>query len=235
MSRRAEGFTIVELTIAIAFLGVLLMAILTLTVTAGKLYIKGDTMKTVNQAGRDFSDTIRRDFLSADTMKISEPIVNSYGSGRICLGTVSYLWNTAALLNDDSGAANAAKVKASGEPIKFIRVTGSGSSSYCVPDGSGSYDMTIDASERFTELFGGTETEYALYTVTFTKVAQDDKKGLYRAFYTLGTNDPETTELDADGYVRCKPNTSLLANFTYCAVNDFDMVIRAGGASDASS
>ncbi len=232
MNKRVEGFTLIELTVAIAFLGVLLMAILMLSVTAGKLYVKGDTMKTTNQAGRDFSDTIRRDFLSADAEKISAPIINPLGSGRICLGTVTYLWNTATLLNDNSVPAEAAKIKLSGRAIKFVRITGSQASSYCTASPLG---YNIDPSHPMTELFGGTAQEYALYSMVFTKVAQNGKKGLYRVFYTLGTNDAGSTELDAEGYVRCKPNNSLLANFNYCAVNDFDLMARVGGAGSGNN
>lgn len=236
MSKRTQGFTLVELTIAIAFLGVLLMAILTLTITAGQLYVKGDTMKTVNQAGRDFSDTIRRDFLSADIEKISDVIVNPLGSGRICLGTVAYLWNTATLLNDSSVQGNAAKVTQGGaaKPVKFARIVGAQAPSYCTAGPSGNYPMNIPSGTTFTELFGGTDREYALHAMAFSKMAQNGKKGLYRVFYTLGTNDVDTTELDAGGYIRCKTNDSLLANFNYCSVNDFDTIIRVGGAGDAN-
>mgnify|MGYP005609059107 FL=1 len=48
MDKRTQGFTIVELSIAIAFIAVLLMAILSLTITAGRMYVKADTNKAIN-------------------------------------------------------------------------------------------------------------------------------------------------------------------------------------------
>lgn len=236
-SQRAEGFTLVELTIAIAFLAVLMLAILSLTLSAGKLYIKGDTNKTVNQAGRDFSDIVRRDLLATGAGTISDTITINGGSasdpllsGRICLGTVSYLWNTGDLLNSDTGAANAAKVTmgTSSDPVKFVRIIRP-QQSYCEKNGSGSYPMNIPSTESATELFDGTGRDYALYAMTFTPIASKGDRGMYRVLYTLGTNEPDTTEQDTDGYIRCKPNNSVAANFDYCSVNDFDMLIRIGG------
>lgn len=237
MNRRSRGFTLVELTIAITFLSILLLAILTLTVSAGRLYIKGDTNKTINQAGRDFSDVVRRDLLATGMGAITPTLTINGGSaadpllsGRICIGTAAYLWNTAGLLNADTGAANAAKITigASSEPIKFVRIVRP-QVSYCESDALGRYPMNIPSTESATELFGGTGREFALYRMTFAPIAQNGDKGVYRVAYTLGTNEPDTTEVDDQGYIRCKPNAALLANFDYCSVSDFDMLVRIGG------
>lgn len=237
MTKRSDGFTLVELTIAIAFISVLMLAILTLTVSAGRLYIKGDTNKTVNQAGRDFSDTVRRDLLAAGMGTVTQTITINGGSvaapllsGRICLGTVTYLWNTADLLNADIAGATSAKVTmgSPGEPVKFVRILRP-QQSYCEMNALGKYPMNIPSTESATELFDGTGRDYALYKMAFTPLAQRGDRGVYRVSYTLGTNEPETTELDADGYIRCKTDNAVLANFDYCSVNDFDMLVRIGG------
>ena len=235
--KTANGFTLVELTIAIAFLSILLIAILTLTLTAGKLYVKGDTNKTVNQAARDFSDVVRRDFLATGTGLISDVITldagsagNPLESGRICLGAVTYLWNTAGLLNDTSAAANSVRVTmgSGSDPIRFVRIVRP-QQPYCSKDGSGNYPMNISSTESATELFDGNGRDYALYSMQITPVAESGDKGMYRILYTLGTNEADTTEKGADGYVQCKPNSSVAANFDYCSVNDFDMMVRIGG------
>ena len=41
----SQGFTIIELSIALAFLAILLIAIITLTLTAGNMYVNGSTIK----------------------------------------------------------------------------------------------------------------------------------------------------------------------------------------------
>lgn len=231
------GFTLVELTIAVAFLSILLMAILSLSLAAGKLYIKGDTNKTINQASRDFGDTVRRDFLATGVGLISPEIVIDVGSpseplasGRICLGTVTYLWNTAALLNSETAIANSAKVTigAANTPINFVRITRP-QQTYCDKNMAGNYPMNIPSTETATELFTGTGRDYALHSMNIVPVSEQGDRALYRVFYTLGTNEKDTTEKDDAGYIRCKTNDDVAANFDYCSVNDFDMMVRVGG------
>ena len=236
MTKKNHGFTLVELTIAIAFLAVLLMAILTLSMTAGKLYIKGDTNKSINQAGRDFADMIRRDFLATGTSTITSEITINGGdsadpqySGRICLGTVTYVWNTAGLINLASPAPNSVVTKSgSSTPVKFVRITRP-QQSYCQPNGSGNYITTIASSEDASELFGGSGREFALYDLSFQRIAVKGEKGMYKVSYTLGTNEPDTTERDDDGIVQCKADSTVAANFSYCSVSNFEMLVRVGG------
>ena len=178
MSRNNRGFTIVELTIAVAFLSVLMLAILTISMAAGKMYVKGDTNKAINQAGRDFSDAIRRDFLAAGVGTITPPIINNVGpvdnpliSGRMCLGAVDYLWNTAALLNSSSAAAEGAKIRMSnGRPIKFwdeirpvIKESGGRNLSILVQRGSEEKTFAVKPKlSRAKNIFGEEESTYLI-------------------------------------------------------------------------
>ena len=236
MIKRQQGFTLVETTIAIAFLAILMIAILTLTITAGKLYIKGDTNKTISQSGRDFSDIVQRDFLSSSVGVISPQITINGGnattySGRICLGTVSYLWNSADLLNASGPAAAGAEVTmgSANTPVKFARVMNP-KQSYCDKGPTGKYPLSIPNNEQVTDLFGGTGRDYALYAMSINPVATNGSKGMYQITYTLGTNEKNTTQNDTTNtYIQCKPNNSLAADFNYCAVDDFDMIVRVGG------
>ena len=75
----SQGFTIIELSIALAFLAILLIAIITLTLTAGNMYVKGSTLKAMNQSWRDIEDMMRRDMLATDAAIISQQI-NAYSS-----------------------------------------------------------------------------------------------------------------------------------------------------------
>lgn len=235
IKQRHAGFTLVEVTLAIAFLSILLIAILTITVTAGKLYIKGNTNQAINQSGRDFADTVRRDFLASGISVIAgsptgTAITIGSGnltSGRICLGMVSYLWNSAALLNAPN--TNEVTMGTSNTPVKFARIV-SPKQSYCDKDASGKYPMNIPSTEQVVDLFGGSDRDYALYSMTMAPVAVTGDKGMYQISYTLGTNESNTTQNDAtNSFVQCKPNDSQTADFNYCAVDDFDMIVRVGG------
>jgi prepilin-type N-terminal cleavage/methylation domain-containing protein len=65
-----KGFTLIELMLAMSFISVLLLSIAMVGIQAGKMYSRGIVLRDVNQAGRDISDTIRRDFLQANAEKI---------------------------------------------------------------------------------------------------------------------------------------------------------------------
>lgn len=236
-NKRQQGFTLIELTIALAFLSVLLIAILTLTLAAGKMYVKGTTNKTVNQSGREIQDIMRRDFLAADNTRISAVATEGAlgrTSGRICLGNVSYLWNTAGMLNDKSGDATNYQqhIRVDGDtPVRFMRVVDV-NSDYCTRNSTTNRLPTTVAAvpQNRAELIGGEGREFALYEMTITPVIVDGVRGMYRVQYTIGTNDIGTTEREGgSGYVRCKPDASATANFDYCSVVDFDMMLRVEG------
>ncbi len=237
MRGKRQGFTLIELTIALAFLSVLLIAILTLTLAAGKMYVKGMTNKTVNQSGREIQDIMRRDFLAADRSRISAVATEGAAgktAGRICLGSVSYVWNTAGMLNDkDVDATNYQRHIRLGadEPIRFMRVTDV-NSDLCVRNPvTNRFPTTISvAPESRAELLGGEGREFALYEMSIDPVIIESAQGMYRVRYTIGTNDIGTTEREGgSGYVRCKPDASATANFDYCSVVDFDMMLRVEG------
>lgn len=239
MRDRRQGFTLVELSVAMAFLSILLIAILVLTLNAGKLYVKGTTNKTVNQSGRELSDTIRRDFLASNASGIAQvtDVVSgkpTESTGRVCLGQVSYIWNTADLLHDTTGSAREKLVtysKSSGEkdfdrPARLVRVSDP-SSSYCTKQADGKYPTQLPATA--TEMLGEGR-EFAFYKATVQPLAIKGAIGLYRFAYTVGTNEEGTTEIGTEGFVQCKPSSAVTANFEYCSVNDFSMILRIGGA-----
>lgn len=229
--RWRQGFTLIELTIALAFLSILLIAILTLTLASGKLYVKGMTNKTVNQSGREIQDIVRRDFLAADASDIGNVLTEGSGlsiSGRICLGSVTYLWNTADILNDTSANGTTYRIRLStSTPIRFARVVDV-NAELCVANPLGRFPVTIPTTLATTELLGGDGRDFAMYSMAINSISKRDKRGLYEMKYTIGTNDQGTVESD-DGYVRCKPDATATANFDYCSVTDFDMMLRVEG------
>lgn len=236
-AKNQQGFTLIELTIALAFLSVLLIAILTLTLAAGKMYVKGTTNKTINQSGREIQDIMRRDFLAADRSRISAVATEgSVGrnSGRICLGSVSYVWNTAGMLNDKNADATNYQSRiriGSGEPVRLMRVVDANSDMCARNPATGRLPRTIAVSStNRAELLGGEGREFALYEVNITPIISEGVRGMYRVKYTIGTNDIGTTEREGGtGYVRCKPDATATANFDYCSVVDFDMMLRIEG------
>ena len=228
-----KGFTIIESTLAVAFLSLLLIAIVTLSIKAGNMYVKGNTNKAVNQAGRDIADTLRRDFLSADMNSVDVTYANDGGSstsGRICVGSVTYLWNPVGLVGQYNDAEADAKpmnaIVVNNAPAYLVRATGG----YCNKIG-GRLPMTIN-NPSATDLLKGSGRDYALYHFNATSIAQDGNsgRGMYRVTFTIGTYDRSAVQRDStNSYDLCKPNSQETADFNYCAVNNFDMIVRVGG------
>lgn len=239
-----KGFTVVEMSLAVAFLSLLLIAIVTLSMKAGSMYIKGDTNKSVNQAGRDISDALRRDFLSTDMDKITyvpdatvAPISPNDGnneyrkSGRLCVGNVAYVWNLAGLLAPGSSPMRVKIGTAPAAPAYLVRIPNA-NSSICKKDGSGRYPSPVTGSSDSTDFLKATGKDFALYNFSASRVARvrsDDKRGLYHIKFTVGTFSMTAIQKSSSGYEQCRPNNDASADFDYCAINDFDMIVRVGG------
>ena len=183
---RQYGFTLVELMLAMAFVSVLLLAIATIAIQAGKLYNRGLTLKSINQSGREISDSLRRDFLQANAGKISGNassavvMVQAGGadrSGRLCLGDYSYVWNVPKVVSGEvkAGAGIITEVGGphSGRPINFARVID--------PDGmlcqknetTGAYMSTV-ATDKVTHLLkpaGSNDVVLAIHQMKAARVA----------------------------------------------------------------
>ena len=239
---RQYGFTLVELMLAMAFVSVLLLAIATIAIQAGKLYNRGLTLKSINQSGREISDSLRRDFLQANAGKISGNanlavvMVQAGGadrSGRLCLGDYSYVWNVPKVVSGEvkSGAGIITEVGGphSGRPINFARVID--------PDGmlcqknetTGAYMSTV-ATDKVTHLLkpaGSNDVVLAIHQMKAARVAGDSgADSLYRLEFVLGTSQLEAVNT-ANG--TCKPPADNSENLDFCAINSFEMIVRTNG------
>ena len=239
---RRYGFTLIELMLAMAFVSVLLLAIATIAIQAGKLYNRGLTLKSINQSGREISDSLRRDFLQANAGQISGNassavvMVQAGGadrSGRLCLGDYSYVWNVPKVVSGEvkSGAGIITEVGGphSGRPINFARVID--------PDGmlcqknetTGAYMSTV-ATDKVTHLLkpaGSNDVVLAIHQMKAARVAGDSgADSLYRLEFVLGTSQLEAVNT-ANG--TCKPPADNSENLDFCAINSFEMIVRTNG------
>ena len=233
---RAAGFTLVELMLAMAFISVLLLSITMVAIQAGRLYNRGVVLRDVNQAGRDISDTLRRDFLQTNAEKITKVddqpviIIRNGGtpvSGRFCLGGYSYVWNYAAALDNERLRAGSGIVHSDdGQPINLARVV-DWDGGLCAKAANGSYPATLTSGETTQLLKSITragEGTIGLHRLTLAKVSKaDGPKELYRLNFTLGTS--VIAEINtSDG--TCRPPADDQSNLEFCAVNSFDMIVR---------
>jgi len=255
---RTNGFTLIELMLAMTFVSVLLLTIAMTVIQMGTTYNRGMTLKEVNQSARDISDSLRRSVQSAGVFAINADasdtanyvtLVNSDNkvvSGRLCLGNSSYIWNTASALEaeqaqkkvDDTLAHFLTSSNAVSETdINFVQIPDNGKV-YCARDGDGALvqkDITAAAAAQAKELLkpGDRTIRMLSFVVDTTDEATDPSSGqqLYTVSYRLGTGETSAMEMGDDGTpTACLPPNDPNSNLTYCNVQQFSIVLRAGNA-----
>jgi len=125
MSRHKKGFTMIELMIAMVFLGTLLVTIAILVIHLISIFEKGMNIKAVNSAGRslidDFTRTLGASLNVEFTGGVSSYWYQETGSatpdkngpekgnlpmrGAFCTAQFSYVWNTGYALNPEYHAS----------------------------------------------------------------------------------------------------------------------------------
>lgn len=226
---RQQGFTIIELMLAMTFLSVLLLAIAMSVIQIATIYNKGIVTKEINQASRSLADDIRR--TAAASVKIipaTDYVTNSAG-GRLCLGNFSYIWNTGrALATNDP---NRATYQGSTQPIALVKVPDA-SKIYCSLNSGGGfaypYVRGVDQAQAREMLPPGDHAlminKFELLTST---IVEDESIGqtLYTLDFTLGSG--RISAMNADQSA-CLDAGDVNSDLTYCTVRAFSIVLRTG-------
>lgn len=241
IQRNHSGFTLVELMLSMAFIGVLLITIAMTTMQIMSTYSKGLTVREVNQAGRAISEDIERTIAAvppftvdpAKTRSASDPMGSKYvtdpGGGRLCTGNYTYAWNYGGTseLSGDTSLPLAYNTYAGGgsedEVIRFVKVSDVGGM-LCVD----TERQIVRDSAR--ELLAAGDRNLAVQALTIREGSRDEVSGqaLYAITLTLGTNDQ--SQLNASS-TTCLPPTEGSGYENLCAINQFDIVVRAGNSS----
>ncbi|HRN90485.1 MAG TPA: type II secretion system protein [Candidatus Saccharibacteria bacterium] len=233
---KKQGFTLIELMLAMSFISVLLIAVALTVIQISGIYNRGITLKDVNQAGRSISAEMTRSVGESPAFSI-EPgagsrFVQQDWGGRLCVGQYSYIWNYGkAIVKNDITELNSYDpdidfVKAK-EVIRFIKVLDP-SSAYCQTP-----DKKVNPNDAI-ELLNVGEHNLAIhkFTVNTEPTATDakTKQQLYSINFILGTNDQDALTYDSGLDATCKPPSTAGSDLNYCAVNLFDLTVRAGNA-----
>jgi Tfp pilus assembly protein FimT len=223
-----NGFTLIELMLAMSFVSMLLIAIAMTVIQIGDIYNKGLTLKDVNQAGRSVASELQRSISQSAPFNIN-PGGNRYiaqdWGGRLCIGQYSYIWNYGfAIQDDDNARLNI--YSNSNDKISFVKVTDP-SASYCI---NPSEEIDFNNS---TELLNVGEHDLAIHDFTIsTEASAGDsktKQQLYSLEFLIGTNDKNALTTDSStGLVICKAPNQAGADPAYCSINRFDIVALAG-------
>jgi prepilin-type N-terminal cleavage/methylation domain-containing protein len=230
-ARKHRGFTLIELMLAMAFVSALLLAIAMTVIQISNIYNSGLTYKSVNQYGGALANELQRDISQStpfDTTKSFVPQVylGVITGGRLCIGQYSYIWNYGKALA--GGAPTLNTYSASGTPpINFVKAVDS-EGIYCSNPAK-----KID-SNTAVELLNVGQVNLALQNFLITQISHDSSTGqyLYAISFVIGTNDQTALNTSSTG---CLTSDSISSNPTYCAVNQFDIVARAGSNSSSTS
>lgn len=235
VNKRTEGFTIIELMLAMSFVAMLLLAIALSILQIAQIYNKGMTLKEVNQTGRNIGAEFSRNLGASDAFALATNLRAAPGNagGRLCLGQYSYVWNYSAALA--AGNSNVIRHQAAPfDEIHLLKVPDS-SGAYCAMSGSSFVYPTVRTVDRpqSVELLKSGDRLLSIHQFSMSTVpgGADVLTGqqLYTTSFTIGTGIEPTkpSPLTPDN-TQCLPPGNINANFAYCAVQQFTLVIRAG-------
>lgn len=225
-TRHNKGFTLVELNLSMIFVAMLILGVAFITIQTTKMYQRGVTIKTVNQVGRDVFEQLRRDFANAVPGVVN---LSEVSNGRICLGSASYVYNTAAVLNNSSADG----ITYNGDKVTLMRISDA-NGMYCQRVGGGTTGAfehpNVSPSADVTEFLARDVVALAIHNFTATTRQTSNTRGITQALYqismTIGTNEVDTIDGVA---MNCKPPTDNQSNFDNCFVSEFTTIVRGNG------
>lgn len=227
---KKNGFTLIELVLAMGFVSALLLAIAMTVIQIGNIYNRGLTLKDVNQAGRSIASELQRSISSSTPFEIgpvvgSRYIIQDWG-GRLCLGQYSYIWNYGVALDPTKLNPNRNIYLDSSNEIRFVKVFDA-NTSYCTKIDNTEEYKKIDPSDA-VELLNVGQHNLAIhqFAISAKTTAGDSKtkQQLYSLEFLIGTNDQAAINSGSS----CKPPSESGSDLSYCSINQFNVVARAG-------
>ena len=261
INKKQSGFTIIELTLAMAFVSVLLVAIALTVIQICGIYNRGVTLKEVNQAGRSISTDLQNSitattpfsvdpqvgdvYLNPSTEYAKSSIVSQEWGGSLCLGQFSYIWNNGKSISDAINSGDYAKLNkysgvtysgtvSDGDIIRFIKIYDP-NADYCVKNSQD--NIPLVTKTKSTELLNVGQNNLVIHKFAITTADSDavnqavvtTSQQLYDITFMIGTNDRSALNLDSNGVaLSCAPPSVLTSDPTYCSVQQFHFVARAG-------
>lgn len=121
LSDKQSGFTLIEVSTALIFVGFIIFILAATTVNIVRSYNKGIWLAQINQAGQQMNSDI------GDKARYS-PAATVTKNRRMCINGVSYLWNTQQDIDKNKQGHNA---YSDGTPIRLARIDDP-SGDYCI-------------------------------------------------------------------------------------------------------
>lgn len=196
--RPSSGFTLVELMLAMAFLGFLLLFIVVAMIQLIGQYNKGIVIKEINQAGRTITEELTRNIRTSGVAAVNSQYIDR---GRLCVAGQAYVWNSPTTTPRN-------KYQTSGQEVAgMIRVADT-AGQYCT---GGATPPAIDRSRETVLARSNVE-------VRQLRASSADNGRLVNLsiiFSSSGDNAPPA------GSNQCQPGRL----GTFCAVAEFDITV----------
>lgn len=100
LSDKESGFTLIEVSTALIFVGFIIFILAATTVNIVRSYNKGIWLAQINQAGQQMNSDI------GDKARYSPAATVDTVNRRMCINGVSYLWNTQRDIDNSNGGDN---------------------------------------------------------------------------------------------------------------------------------
>ena len=113
LSDKQSGFTLIEVSTALIFVGFIIFILAATTVNIVRSYNKGIWLAQINQAGQQMNSDI------GDKARYSPAAKVDTINRRMCINGVSYLWNTQKEIDNGQWGHN---VYSDGTPIRLARI-----------------------------------------------------------------------------------------------------------------
>lgn len=114
LSDKQSGFTLIEVSTALIFVGFIIFILAATTVNIVRSYNKGIWLAQINQAGQQMNSDI------GDKARYSPAADVKAKERRMCINGVSYLWNTQKDIDNNPG--NNRYSDGPGTPIRLARI-----------------------------------------------------------------------------------------------------------------
>jgi len=231
---KKKAFTLVELMLAVAFLGTLLLSIAMLTMQLMNIYTKGSTMRAINASGSAIMRDIRSSVLSSsshpEVLDVARDNRESFlwrdkdidaqsRSGMFCTGSYTYVWNYQAAMVDFRKSASGdsyleIEIDGASEayPYAFAKIRDEGCLRFERTKKEGGKKVKITRNEDLTILVDGRTgsdgSDLALYDFSIISATRsvETGKAIYDISFVLGTMQGNIDVTSASNY--CKQRTA---------------------------
>lgn len=198
LSDKQSGFTLIEVSTALIFVGFIIFILAATTVNIVRSYNKGIWLAQINQAGQQMNNDI------GDKARYSPAATVDTVNRRMCINGVSYLWNTQQDIDKNKQGDNVyLDGTPNGTPIRLARIDDP-SGDYCskptkrpkLPSDDSNVHILLGRGATIQEFKVEQKTDAPLLTISVVVSTEGanrpykvtlDKSGKYKEDMTNGT------------------------------------------------